>query len=309
MHLIKLFTTITITSFLIVSCNSDTNTLQRTCFVEHGKNEYDTDGGLLYLYDKIGEEYYYSLICSNSRPYLYQFGVNDTYSNDNYVKLHFKGDSIDNLIGQYPIIQDSNTYIVYNYDDTLNTFSDKEFIKSGEIEIYSTYCSSCIPNSISFKGKTFRGTPVSLNYTISNYGVSSKINRRVLGEFLFRDQTYFFSEISVGDSSKYYNLNLYDFDVDNYKKTNINFIIRKSENDSLIGSYYSNLNDLDMFYGNLFITSYNKDSIWINDYINQGQITIKRNINEKYNIVFDVKTYKDESIRGSLETEIFINNN
>jgi hypothetical protein len=303
------FLQITLIALLFISCKEEKENEpsidNNKFYIKYDNNEFEIKGGLLYLYDKINNYYHYTTICGNSGFTAIGWGINDTYSDGDYIKLHFKGDSISNLRGQYFIIPDSNCYIVFGYNRKLNTCLIKDYIVDGSINAISN--NGYFPPKISFQGKTKLGKTVLFNSLISSPEVSYKLTRHIMGDFLFQDRNYKLSDISVYRDSLKYDVILNDIDLIDSLKTQIRFWMFKTDN-FFEGNYYGlNAIGSNSFHGMMDIRTMRNTQLYYR-YFNQGDIKITKTEYGKYKIDFKLLTSESDSIKGQWESNIDLKN-
>lgn len=274
-------------------------------FIEYADSEFELNsGGALYLYDIIDGEYYYCLMFRTSGPYVFGWGIDDTYSTGDYIKLHFKGDSVSYLSGLQPLIYDSNSYVMIGYDKISNSFLVKDGIISGYLN-FKNYGN--FPNHASFEGKTEAGESVLINNIVTGFSSSYKIDRQILGRFKFQDTDYELSFYYALENEDVYSIKFGDVDFVDSVRTELTLIMKK-DNNTLEGIYYGeDSGETNSFVGDMKISNIEGERLYY-EFFKEGKININKVGVGNYRIEYNLYSADNDSIIGNWESYIEFHN-
>lgn len=306
-HLIRFFTV----ALILISCSkekdNDITPSEDFYFLKYDNDTIKTNGSALYLYDKIDNDYYYTFICGNGNIYSSGFDVYDSYSNNDYLKLHFKGDSMMLLNNTYSVIADSNCFMIHGFNDTLKTYNSIDYIKSGYFTVKKRNDIGQ-PLAVEFNGTTKLGKVITSYNFLSSPNVSYKLERKVKGQYRFQNKDFEISivEVFILDSNTL-NLNIRDFDYSNKTQHGLDLWIYKKDVSKLDGLYIADKSSNNEYFNGMIQNySYFKKYFNVKSSIFSGILKIDRLSNDNYKVDFQLKTENNDSIIGSCKNVIVL---
>jgi hypothetical protein len=253
---------------------------------------------------KVIDQIWYTSKKENSR-YKYTLSIDDYPSFEfddgmpimrgTVLQLTFYGDSVIRLDANQQMTFDSTCYIAWGVNPDSNTYSKKEYFKSGSFSIIRREQNNK-PYMISFIGTTDKGNKVHLINYIRPF-IDPEASQLVYGQFYLNDSTYLLSHGDHSYSSSYgrHHIWIHYTNYDSDIETSLEFNIYNNGSNIFTGDFYS-INDNPSCYATSFLYFIGQSINYQNNF-NKGHVRIE-SLGNNYNIIFNM-TGNGDTITGA----------
>lgn len=265
---------------------------QTNIFILDG-NVYNTTGGAYFLYDKIGEQFYYCFLIGTTGSFVFPKNVNESYVEyGDFVRIFLQADSIGKIDGSFDILDNENNIVSIS--------GQTEIIGDGKINLKTDSYGFGI---IEVSAKTNSGKKLNLRTELTTGSIAYKIIRTVEGEFEYNSESYDISQAFSQYNESENKLTLAVQDISETIGSTIVFYINKPEY-TIPGTYSGTLSATENnFTGYISITNIIEDSQILQVGFNEGTLLVEQD-GENYNISFDIKTFSGYTITGHYSGEV-----